>query len=141
MTFATPNPALVAVLTLGLLAPLPDSAATTLDNLAECRSASTDNFSFRECVGLQHQASETLLSAIENSWREYLESAVTPGADNNGNEDRTPGASGNSETKLNAGDVTEESGKIIGDSGAAGESGNTVINICLLYTSPSPRDS
>ncbi len=55
--------------------------AGTQDNLEECRSASTDNFSFKECVGLQHQASETLLAGIENSWREYLmeQEQSTPG--------------------------------------------------------------
>lgn len=46
--------------------------AATQDNLAECRSASTDSFSFKQCIGLQHQVSETLLADIENSWREYL---------------------------------------------------------------------
>ena len=46
--------------------------ATTLDLLAECRSSSTDNFSYRECVGVQHKASELLLKEIEDSWREYL---------------------------------------------------------------------
>jgi len=51
-----------------------NGATATIDNLAECRLASTDAFSFKECVGLQHQASETLLASIENSWREYLAS-------------------------------------------------------------------
>ena len=46
--------------------------AATQDNLAECRLASTDSFSFKQCIGLQHQVSETLLADIENSWREYL---------------------------------------------------------------------
>jgi hypothetical protein len=42
------------------------------DALAACRSASTDNFSFSECVGLRHQASEAALSGVEALWRDYL---------------------------------------------------------------------
>ena len=55
-----------------LALPIQAGVTATLDNLAECRSASTDSFSFKECIGLRHQASETLLAGIENSWREYL---------------------------------------------------------------------
>jgi hypothetical protein len=128
LTFVTLYPGRFVLLLLVLLVPLRNIDATTLDNLAECRSASTDNFSFRECVGLQHQASETLLTAIERSWRDYLDSALPGSSDSEDSEDRSQGASGNSKEELNAAD-TEVADKIIGDSGVETEPGSTVINI------------
>jgi len=66
------------------------SDATTLDKLSECRSASTDNFSFRECVGLQHQASEVLLEEVEKSWLEYLAAQAAQESDANSVNNASP---------------------------------------------------
>lgn len=68
----------------------------TTDALAACRSASTDNFSFSECVGLRHQASEAALNGVEALWREYLAAELDNNAALSVNEDTgltaTPGS-------------------------------------------------
>ena len=81
--------------------------AATQDNLAECRLASTDSFSFKQCIGLQHQLSETLLVDIENRWREYLALESTQSVANGPSElvgELDPGAdtSGTGNTNTNS---------------------------------------